>query len=229
MPFRAAGQVPPTRAGRPWRRWLVLLLVCTLLVSACARPQGGRRTFVGSSGDPPVSHPKGLNPLGDLDTCVTGRVWDEGSANRVLVSPPEYFTEEASLMISSLRESLAREAEGLPAPQFLMAPQPIFGPEMAAQEGQRCGAMIVLWEPPLTFSLWLVLPRPEQVPLRNMVRGQLCEFGSHSEQLQILYWTIAGLLSLREYEYDRAVNYMTLAHEMDTRCLNLEPPKDPAP
>ncbi|HEX9842520.1 MAG TPA: hypothetical protein VGC20_07205, partial [bacterium] len=130
-------------------------------------------------------------------------------------------TQEASLMISALGEALRQRDPALPRVEFRLAPERIATAEQAARLGRACGAMIVLWEPGQTKTLALTLPQPAQVPLRDLVQERLCEFGNHNEQLNILYLTIAGLLSMRENEYDKAVLYMESARTIDNHCLHL--------
>jgi hypothetical protein len=163
-------------------------------------------------------------PLNSLDTCRPGAAGGTAPAvapHRVLISRPEDFTREASHMISALREALSTRDDRLPAVSFQLAPTRIASAEQAARLGTGCGAVIVLWEPGETKTLELTLPNPAQVPLRDLVQKRLCEFGDHQEQLNILYLTIAGLLSMRENNYDKAVLYMESARAIDTHCLHL--------
>jgi len=213
---------------------VLLLLLLLLLLSACAEQVYRKRSFVGRTAGKreSVEVPVGLNPLGSLDTCTRSEgAVDKGldPSNRVLVSRPEHFTREASLMISSLREELGRPGQSLPPVEFQLAREPIESPEEARRVGQQCGAMIVLWEPGFTKTLELTLPHPNQIPLRPLVQERLCEFGDHQEQLNILYFTIAGLVTLRENDYDRAVFYMESAKSIDNGCLRIggESPANP--
>lgn len=224
--------LPRTLRGRARR--LAGLLACVLLAAAvlgaCASPPPPRkRSFMASAeGMRTPDVPIGLNPLGSLDTCQPDAP-PPGSGERVLISRPEAFTHEASLMISDLRDALRSGKERLPGVTFLLAPTEIVSELQARQLGRQCGAVIVLWEPHLTKTLELTLPRPSQVPLRDLVQQRLCEFGSHTEQLNILYLTIAGLLSLRENNYDKAVLYMEAARSLDTYCLHLPGARETAP
>ncbi len=202
---------------------LVLCALCllALALSACSEPEPRKRSFMESAeGVRTPDVPVGLNPLGSLDTCP-GRADPPAVGQRVLISRPEHFTREASQMIAALREALATREAKLPPVQFQLAPQQIANSAQARQLGQACNALIVLWEPGQTKTLELTLPRPSQVPLRDLVQERLCEFGDHTEQLNILYLTIAGLLSLRDNEYDKAVLYMESARAIDTFCLHL--------
>lgn len=214
--------------ARPPARWLALALLLVpmlagmLWLGACSEPAPAKRSFMESAEgvSAPAEVPVGLNPLGQLDTCRPGDM-PEGDANRVLVSRPEDFTEDASTMISTLRQALLRPSAGLPPVEFWLAPVPIHGVAQARALGQHCKAMIVLWEPGQAKTLELTLPVPSDVPLRDLVQERLCEFGDHTEQINSLYLTIAGLLSLRENEYDKAVLYMRSARTIDDYCLHL--------
>lgn len=224
------------RQGGPWnlrpramgRALLVSVLLAAIL--GCAEPELRKRSFMASSrgmreqADVPV----GLNPLGSLDTCHPGD--DKFTlGNRVLVSRPEFFTRAASGMISTLREALAQSAEGLPAVEFLLTERPITSQGEATRLGLQCGAVIVLWEPGQTKTLELTLPHPNQIPLKPLARKRLCEFGNHQQQLDILYLTIAGLLTLRVNDYDRAILYMETARTIDGGCLHIPARAAPAP
>ena len=46
----------------------------------------------------------GLNPLASLDTCPEGEV-ARGKGVRVLISPPQYFSRQATEMILQLRRA----------------------------------------------------------------------------------------------------------------------------
>lgn len=231
---------PPSPARRGLPRlpgvlpagWPAVLLMGTLLMAlvaaGCSSPAPRKRSFMASAEGvrAPADEPVGLNPLGSLDTCRIGEgepgsEWQPGTPARVLVSRPEAFTREASQMIQALREALAQPTAGLPPVAFLLTPQPITNEAQARSMGRGCHALIVLWEPRRTKTLELTLPDPTRVPLRDLVQTQLCEFGNHQEQLRILYLTIAGLVSLRDNEYDRAVLYMDTARAIDNRCLHL--------
>jgi hypothetical protein len=201
---------------------LLPLLVGAVLLGACSEPAPSKRSFMESAEGirAPADVPVGLNPLGSLDTCQPAE--NPGApANRVLISRPEDFTREASVMISTLRQALADPQAKLPPVEFRLTPSPITSREQARQLGRACGAVIVLWEPGQTKTLELTLPQPAEVPLRDLVQQQLCEFGDHTEQVNILYLTIAGLLSMRENAYDKAVLYMNSARTIDTHCLHL--------
>ncbi|MEE8434135.1 MAG: hypothetical protein V3S64_05030 [bacterium] len=167
-----------------------------------------------------VEVPSGLNPLGTLETCRPGAE-ALPPLNRVLVSRPEFFTEEASLMISVLREVLAEPGNEIPEVEFRLTDRAIRTGVQAEWLGRHCGALIVLWEPHLTKTLEMTLPHPAQIPLRPLVRKRLCEFGSHREQMNILYLTIAGLLAMRENDYEKAVFFMNSARVIDDGCLRL--------
>ncbi|HKI97470.1 MAG TPA: hypothetical protein VKB51_03240 [bacterium] len=202
--------------------WPVAALLGALLLAACSAPAPSKRSFMQSAEGVRASAnvPVGLNPLGSLDTCRPGAMPTE-PANRVLVSRPEDFTREASQMISALREALSDPKSGVPPVEFWLAPGRIESIRQARQLGRDCGAVIVLWEPGETKTLELTLPEPAEVPLRDLVQERLCEFGDHTEQVNILYLTIAGLLSLRENEYDKAVLNMNAARTIDTHCFHL--------
>jgi len=202
---------------------LAVLLLAVLLLGACSTPEPRKRSFMASAEGvrTPADVPVGLNPLGSLDTCRPSEAAVQERRSRVLVSRPEHFTREASQMISVLREALSNKADALPDVEFQLAPTRIQSAREARELGQRCGALIVLWEPGQAKTLELTLPEPSQVPLRDLVQQRLCEFGDHSEQVRILYLTIAGLLSLRENEYDKAALYMESARAIDTHCLHL--------
>ena len=170
---------------------------------------------------PTRESPVGLNPLGALDTCAPDVNWRTEEGQRVLISRPEFFTQDASIVVSALRNSFRGESPTVTPPRFLLSPAPINSEEEATQEGLRCNALIVLWEPRATRMIKITLPNPDQVPLRNMIRHQLCPYGDNLEQVEVLHYTIAGLVSLRENDYERAVYHMTLAREVDVRCVNL--------
>ncbi len=146
----------------------------------------------------------------------------------VLVSPPEFFTESASVMIVALREALAENEEGMEAPRMRLSPDPIRSEEQARSEGRRCGALIVLWEQRTSRTLELTLPYRTRVPLRALVRRKLCEFGDHSEQAHILYFTILGLTAMTRDNYTLAHFYLNSAREIDVECLKLPRGRLPA-
>jgi len=124
-------------------------------------------------------------------------------------------------MLSTLRQGLAESRPVGKAVQFLVAAQPIETEALARREGERCGALVVLWEPFGTRTLELTLPNPARIPLRASVYPRLCEFGNYQEQYDILRLTITGLLSMLDNEYDRAVYFLDLAKRIDSHCLHL--------
>lgn len=227
--WRLAAPSPSYRRPR-WRptaiRVAVGALMMLLLTTACSQPVVRKRSFMASARGvrENVEVPVGLNPLGTLDTCRPGEQ-PVSPLKRVLVSRPELFTEEASLMISALREELALPTNEIPAVEFQLTDRVIRSGAQAEWLGRRCGALIVLWEPRQTKTLEMTLPHPAQIPLRALMRKRLCEFGSHQEQLNILYLTIAGLLTLRENDYEKAVFFMKSARAIDNGCLRLPTPK----
>ena len=203
--------------------WVAMgTVLIAVLTSACAEPRVRKRSFMSSARGvhKNVESPSGLNPLGTVDTCRPGTE-ALPPLNRVLVSRPEFFTEEASLMISALREGLAKPENDIPAVEFQLTGRAIRTHAQAERLGRHCGALIVLWEPGQTKTLEMTLPHPAQIPLRALARKRLCEFGSHREQLNILYLTIAGLLALRENDYEKAVFFMNSARVIDDGCLQL--------
>ncbi len=197
-------------------------LSAAVLLAACATPQRRKRSFMGQASRERrvVSEPAGLNPLGALPTCAGGEE-RAGQVPRVLVSRPEYFTEDASLMIVSLREALAQNEEGIEAPRMELSPSPILSEEDARGVGRRCGALIVLWEQGTSRTLELTLPFPARVPLRALVHRKLCEFGDHREQATILYFTILGLTAVARDNYDLAQFYLESARDIDVECMRL--------
>ena len=201
---------------------LLAVLVGVLLLPACAPPpQRGKRSFFGAAaGQREEVAPVGLNPLGFLETCRKGGSPD-GREERVLISPPEFFTREASLMILSLGEALQSDSPRDKKVALLLSPGPITSSEQAAAEGLRCGALIVLWEREDSKTLELTLPEPSRIPLRSLVQENLCEFGNHSQQLTVLYLTILGLTALREPDYDKAQHFLGAANRMGDSCLKL--------
>lgn len=240
---RPASSSPPARfpqkVGEGWGscvRWGLPALCLLVLVASCAEPVYRKRSFVGSTAGKreSVEVPVGLNPLGSLDICKVeqGRSRPDGggesqklpATSRVLVSRPENFTQEASQMISALREELGRPGQNLPPVEFMLADRRIDQDEEARVIGIQCAALIVLWEPGFTKTLELTLPHPAQIPLRPLVQERLCEFGSGREQLDILYLTIAGLLTMRDNDYDKAVFYLESAKNIDNGCLRLGHP-----
>lgn len=226
-----AYQCPRWRPAAIAPIWVAMgAILIAMLTTACSGPVVRKRSFMSSAHGvhKDVEVPVGLNPLGTLDTCRPG---NEAVAplKRVLVSRPELFTEEASLMISALREILAEPTDEIPAVEFQLTDRAVRNGAQAEWLGRRCGALIVLWEPRQTKTLEMTLPHPAQIPLRPLVRERLCEFGSHQEQLNILYLTIAGLLTLRENDYEKAVFFMNSARLIDNGCLRLPLPKQGKP
>ena len=201
---------------------LLAVLVGTLLVPSCAPPPlRGKRSFISAAaGQRKEPAPVGLNPLGFLETCRKGGLRD-GQEERVLISPPKFFTREASLMILSLGEALESDSPRDKKVVLLLSPGPITSSEQAATEGLRCGALIVLWEREDSKTLELTLPEPSRIPLRSLVQENLCEFGNHSQQLTVLYLTILGLTALREPDYDKAQHFLGAANRMGDSCLKL--------
>ena len=198
------------------------LLLLVLLLSACSSsPPRAKRSFVGQSGTLPSAErvPLGLNPLGGVDTCDPHQA--PGDGQRVLISRPEFFSQPASGMIAALRDALAQHPESREAVALLLTESPLRDRDEARAAGLACQAMVVLWEPNATRTLELTLPQPEQIPLRNMVRRQLCEFGDHQEQLRGLLFTILGLVATQEARYDQAVFYFETANQVDDFCLHL--------
>jgi hypothetical protein len=192
-------------------------------VAACASaPEPSKTSFMSLTEGvrEPVNTPTGLNPLGVLEICKVDAP-PRAMGERVLVSRPEQFTREASVMLSTLRQGLAESRPGGRSVQFLIAASAIETPEVALREGRRCGALVVLWEPLGTRTLELTVPHPTQIPLRASVYPRLCEFGNYQEQYDILYLTITGLLFMLDNEYDRAVFYLNQAKRIDSHCLQL--------
>ncbi|HUJ75606.1 MAG TPA: hypothetical protein VL359_12135, partial [bacterium] len=119
-----------------------------LLAAGCSEPEPSKSTFMGLTEGTrqQVNRPQGLNPLGDLPVCQPGEP-AQALGERVLVARPDWFTREASLMISALRQALADEYGEKRTIDFVITNTPIqTGPEAVA-EGQHCGALIVFWEP----------------------------------------------------------------------------------
>lgn len=219
--------VPDLSSGRkPLSYWRLLWVVAVpLLIGACSQPEVRKGSFMTSAQgvhkNPNL--PVGLNPLGSVETCLPAAE-AQPPGNRVLVSRPEYFTEEASKMIANLREVVTEPKNRFPAIEFQLADRQVRSDQEARFLGLRCGALIVLWEPFQTKTLVMTLPHPSQIPLRQMAQKQLCEYGSHQEQLSILYLTIAGLLTMRKNDYEKAVFYMKSAQGIDNGCLHLPLP-----
>ena len=204
-----------------WRLVATVVALAVIAISACASPQPRKRTFVGlgSSVRTNVSEPSGLNPLGALNTCEYAS--QAHQTERVLVSRPEYFTEDASRMIVALREALAENREARELLELELSRGPIQSQQEAVGEGRRCGALIVLWEQRRSRTLELTLPNPAKVPLRTQVKENLCEFGGHSEQVTILYYTIIGLTAMVNHDYADAKYYLDAANRIDVDCLHI--------
>lgn len=205
--------------------WLLVasaVALAVIAISACgSAPQPRKRTFIGlgDSVRRNVSEPAGLNPLGALNTCE----YSGGAqrTERVLVSRPEFFTEDASRMIVALREALAENKEARELLELELSRRPIESKQEAVGEGRRCGALIVLWEQRRSRTLELTLPNPAKVPLRTQVKENLCEFGGHSEQVTILYYTIIGLTAMVNHDYADAKYYLDAANRIDVDCLRI--------
>lgn len=205
--------------------WLLMasaVALAVITIAACgSAPQPRKRTFIGlgDSVRRNVSEPAGLNPLGALNTCE----YSSGAqrTERVLISRPEYFTEDASRMIVALREALAENREARELLELELSHGPIESQQEAVGEGRRCGALIVLWEQRRSRTLELTLPNPAKVPLRTQVKENLCEFGGHSEQVTILYYTIIGLTAMVNHDYADAKYYLDAANRIDVDCLRI--------
>ncbi len=223
VPMALGRNAPGSRRARAVP---ILLLVAAVVLAACATGPQRRPTFVGRAAGLRVrlDVAAGLNPLASLDTCQAEVA--AGPAPRVLVSPPEYFSKDATDMILALREALALEQEAQHV-QMWLATQPLYDEPAAASEGRRCGAMIVLWERFGTNTLELTMTEEALVPLRNRVRNRLCEFGNHRQQANILFLTIIGLAAMLDNRYNDAVYYVDAANRIDVDCLQL--PGMPAP
>lgn len=232
MALRLRRPLPRPRTARA----PALLLAAWLLVgAACATGPQRRPTFVGrteGARETPEA-PVGLNPLAALDRCPPAAEALPLS-QQVLISPPQHFSRRATRMIVQLREALVeRSRHGTPVEMWL-AGRRLDSAAAARAEGRRCGAMVVFWEPRGTGTLEITLPRAARIPLRQMVRERLCEFGNHQEQLTALYMTVLGLAALLENRHDEALYYMQTANRIDDRCLRLPAPagtpaRDPAP
>lgn len=199
-----------------------VLMVVSMLLFSCAEPLPRKRSFMGQGRGvrENVSEPAGLNPLGALQTCARD-AHESPVGERVLISRPEYFTEDASRMIVALREALAQNSEAREVIELQLSHGPIRSMEEATREGRRCGALIVLWERRESQTLEMTLPTPARVPLRSQVQGNLCEFGDRSEQATILYFTIVGLTAMVKNDYDRAQFYLNAANRVDVNCLRI--------
>jgi len=201
---------------------VALLTLLCLAWSGCSEPQPYKPTFMGRTEGvrEPASQPEGLNPLGAIDTCADQPDL-EPKEERVLVARPDLFTREASLMISSLRQSIADSYHGQRQVRFLVTRRFIQTEAQAVAEGRRCSSLIVLWEVYGTRTLELTVPEPSRIPLKAQLHPRLCEFGNYVEQLQILYLTITGLLATLDNDYEAANANMDLANRIDNRCLQL--------
>ncbi len=225
------GGTAPAGRRRPGR-WAIssaglLAVAAALSVASCSTPEPRKRSFFGQAETiREETEPKGLNPLGLLQTCGNG-ARANAPGHRVLVSRPEFFTENASLMILALQEALAENEKELENLDMLLSRRPIETMAQARAAGRQCGALIVLWERRESHSLEMTLPYPARVPLRDLVQKKLCEFGDHSEQATILYLTILGLTAMTKNDYDLAAYYLGAAKEMDVDCLHL--PRGPEP
>ncbi len=205
---------------------LLLLLICTLLAAGCSEPEPSKPTFMTENQGVPeqtLPPPEGLNPLGTLEVCPA-----RGSAlpmsERVLVSHPELFTREASLMISALRRALLETPSIQPPVQFLLTSRGVQTEAQALTEGRRCGAVMVLWESYGSRELVLTVSEPARIPLKFSIHPRLCEFGTYQDQLQILYLTISGLLATLHHDYDKALFDIQQANGIDSHCLQLSKP-----
>ena len=222
-PERLSEETPMKTFSEKWNVFLTgcWILAWVFLVLGCtAADPGGKRTFVGSGEDPPAAWPDGLNPLGTLETC-TPQQSRPVEGIRVLISRPEQFTREASVMIVFLRESLAENEETRKQVELMLSSTPIHSTAEAVQTGKQCHAMIVLWERLGSRTLELTLPQPSRVPLRAMVQDKLCEFGDHAEQLTILDLTIRGLAAVDSNNFEKANGYFLSANRLDDRCFHL--------
>ena len=193
-----------------------------MALAACSEPEPYKPTFFGRVEGirEPASQPQGLNPLGDIQSCGD-RPALERAEERVLVARPDLFTREASLMITSLRQAIFDNYRGQRAVRFLTTRRAVQTDAQAAAEGLRCAALIVLWEVYGTRALELTVPEPARIPLKAQLHPRLCQFGDYSEQLQILYLTITGLLALVDNDYDTATANIELATTIDSHCLQL--------
>jgi len=212
-PWLSAGKVP------------ALALTLALALAACSEPEPYKPTFFGRTEGvrEPASRPEGLNPLGGILTCGDPPQLDPAE-ERVLVARPDLFTREASLMISSLRQAIVDNYHGQRPVRFLVTGRRVLTDTQAVAEGKRCSALIVLWEIYGTRALELTVPEPARIPLKSQVHPRLCEFGNYSEQLQILYLTITGLLATLDNDYETANANMDLATRIDSHCLQLPKP-----
>lgn len=199
-----------------------MTLAAGLAACMSTEPPPGKTSFMSLTGSmrEPVNTPAGLNPLGEIEVCRESDP-PRPLGERVLVARPERFTREASVMLSALRQGLAESRTDGRAVRFVVAGRDIASPGMARREGERCGALVVLWEPFGTRALELTLPNPARIPLRASVYSRLCEFGNYQEQYDILYLTINGLLAMLDNQHDRAVYFLDQAKRIDSRCLQL--------
>jgi hypothetical protein len=205
---------------------VTLAVALLALLAACSEPEPYKPTFFGRTEGvrEPVAQPEGLNPLGAIGTCGDPPQLEPGE-ERVIVARPDLFTREASIMISSLRQAISDGYHGQRPVRFLLTGRFVQTNAQAVAEGQRCSALIVLWEVYATRALELTIPDPARIPLRYQFHQRLCEFGSYTEQLQILYLTIQGLLAMRDNDYETANVSLETAMRIDSRCLQL--PKAP--
>jgi len=212
------------RSAGLWLPWMVLLAVVLGAGGCVGTSPRGRTSYMSKTPDspPPSRTPVGLNPLGALSTCDPGKSSLPGDLGRVLVSRPEHFSKEASLMILDLKDNLAQLTRRRKAAvEMMLTPEVVHNQRQAVLVGRVCEAMIVLWEKPGTRTLELTLPRPLQNPLRDRIRENMCEFGSQEEQLNILFHVIASLSALKARQVREARYFMEQAEALDTRCFHL--------
>lgn len=197
-------------------------LVAAAILAACSEPEPSKPSFMERTGGirQRSAEPEGLNPLGAVDVCRPGAP-AQPLAAQVLVSRPERFSREASLMLSALHQALADDTGDGRRVRFLVTAQPVLGPDDAREEGRRCGAMVVLWERYGSRTLELTLPYPARIPLRASLHSRLCEFGTYQDQLEILYLTLMGLVAMLDNNYDQAVYHLDQAKRLDSRCLHV--------
>lgn len=212
----------PPRRRSAWPAPLMGVLLAAGLAACSTAPEPSKTSFMSLTEGmrEPVNTPTGLNPLGTLESCAAAAP-ARALGERVLVSGPEQFTREASIMLAALRQALADDRPDGKRVQFLVADRTIDSRDLARKEGERCGALVVLWEPFGSRSLELTLPNPARIPLRATVYSVLCEFGNYQEQYDILYLTITGLLAMLDNRYERAGFYLDQAKRIDSHCLQL--------
>lgn len=201
---------------------VVLLLVCPALMAACIRQPRAKRTFVGATTVRPMDAEiaVGLNPLGSLDVCRDS-LKPLPLVNRVLVSRPEVFTQDASQMIVELRQGLGNPSPGEPSIQMMLSVRPITSESQALAEGRDCGALLVLWEPARNQTLELAFPFPTRIPLRDYSVRRLCLLGDFYQRVNVLYYTILGTADIMNNRFQRAQHHLHLANLIDTECLKL--------